>query len=155
MLINVASWFIIDCELLLKGMYCQYFIYDDKRVYPRPWKGHLLQPEAAPQDCRIDPSTPRGDRYVQRSISFRGVGGVTESTKCQSALNWQREQPSELALWCYRVVRPMVHGSMLVYVGRCPTLCSMTLLAKPRLRRRVWIPADTNNKFTFLIYIHA
>ena len=38
MLINVASWFIIDCELLLKGMYCQYFIYDDKRVYPRPWK---------------------------------------------------------------------------------------------------------------------
>jgi len=54
-----------------------------------------------------------------------------------------------MALWYYWVLRPMVYGCMLVYVGRCPTLCSMTLLAKPCIRRRVWIPANTNNKFRF------
>ena len=41
-------------------------------------KGHLLQPESAPQDYRIDPSNPRGDKFSRRSISCRAVVNLNQ-----------------------------------------------------------------------------
>jgi len=49
----------------------------------------------------------------------------------------------------------MVYGCIVVYMGCCPTLCSIALLAKAFLGRRILIPANINNKDTFLIYIQA
>ena len=59
------------------------------------------------------------------------------------------EQPSELVLWYYWVLRPMVYGCILVYLrGALPR----AVLKDPL---RVWITTNNNNMVWLTIYIHS